>query len=89
MARLTDPDILARYHQALADWAVEGAIILKGRAPEGLRTTLEGVTENYFKECSTALSAKGTARSIGSRKSANLGVTIGNGTTTYARLSTA
>src|SRR4029077_1201548 len=49
MARLTDPDILARYQQALADWDVEGAIVLKGRAPDGLRTTLEGVTEKYFK----------------------------------------
>jgi hypothetical protein len=50
MARLTDPDILARYKQALADWNVEGAIVLKGRAPDGLRLTLEGVTERYFKE---------------------------------------
>lgn len=50
MVRLTDPDILARYRQALADWAIEGAIVLKGRAPDGLRTTLEGVTEKYFKE---------------------------------------
>jgi hypothetical protein len=50
MARLTDPDILARYKQALADWNVEGAIVLMGRAPDGLRTTLEGVTEKYFKE---------------------------------------
>jgi hypothetical protein len=24
--------------------------VLKGRAPDGLRTTLEGVTEPYFKE---------------------------------------
>jgi hypothetical protein len=50
MARLTDPDILARYRQALADWSVEGAIELVGRASEGLRTTLEGVTVTYFKE---------------------------------------
>ncbi|MGH7171978.1 MAG: hypothetical protein ACRELG_17020 [Gemmataceae bacterium] len=50
MARLTDPDILARYHQALADWAVKDAIKLEGRAHEGLRTTLEGVTEEYFLE---------------------------------------
>jgi hypothetical protein len=50
MARLTDPDILARYNQALAEWNIEGAIVLKGRAPDGLRTTLEGVTERYFKE---------------------------------------
>lgn len=50
MARLTDPEILARYEQALADWKVEGAIVLEGRAPDGLRTTLEGVTEKYFKE---------------------------------------
>jgi hypothetical protein len=51
MARLTDPDLLARYKQALADWNVEGAIVFKGRAPDGLRLTLEGVTEKYFKEC--------------------------------------
>jgi hypothetical protein len=50
MARLTDPDVLARYQQALADWNVEGAIVLKGRAPDGLRTTLEGMTEKGFKE---------------------------------------
>jgi hypothetical protein len=50
MVRLTDLDILARYRQALADWAVAGAIVLKGRAPDGLRTTLEGATEEYFKE---------------------------------------
>jgi hypothetical protein len=50
MARLTDPDTLARYKQALAEWQVEGAIVLKGRAPDGLRTILEGGTEGYFKE---------------------------------------
>jgi hypothetical protein len=50
MARLTDPDILARYEQALAEWGVEGAIVLLGRARDGLRTTLEGATEEYFKE---------------------------------------
>lgn len=50
MARLTDPDILARYKQALAEWTVEGAIELIGRAHEGLRTTLEGVTVKEFKE---------------------------------------
>ncbi len=50
MARLTDPDILARYTQALTEWKVEGAIELEGRAAEGLRTTLEGVTVRHFKE---------------------------------------
>jgi hypothetical protein len=50
MARLTDPDILAHYKQALAEWRVEGAIELEGRAHEGLRTTLEGVTVKEFKE---------------------------------------
>jgi hypothetical protein len=49
MARLTDPDILARYKQALADWNIDG-VVLKGRAADGLRTTLEGVTEKRFKE---------------------------------------
>ncbi len=49
MARLTDPDILARYKQALAEWQVEGALELIGRAHEGLRTTLEGVTVKDFK----------------------------------------
>jgi hypothetical protein len=34
----------------MADWNVEGAIELEGRAPEGLRITLEGVTVKYFKE---------------------------------------
>ena len=50
MARLTDPDTLARYKQALAEWKVEGVIELEGRAHEGLRTTLEGVTVKEFKE---------------------------------------
>src|SRR5437762_2414355 len=50
MARLTDPETLDRYKQALADWTIEGAIELEGRAPEGLRTTLEGVTVKCFKE---------------------------------------
>lgn len=50
MTRLTDPEVLLRYKQALADWKVAGAIELEGRAPEGLRTTLEGVTIKYFKE---------------------------------------
>jgi hypothetical protein len=50
MARLTDPDILARYKQALTEWSVSGAIELVGLAHEGLRTTLEGVTEKGFKE---------------------------------------
>jgi hypothetical protein len=50
MARLTDLAVLARYKQAQADWNVEGAVVFKGRAPDGVRTTLEGVTEKYFKE---------------------------------------
>lgn len=51
MARLTDPEILERYKQALAEWAVGGAMVLEDRAPEGLKTTLKGVTQKYFKEC--------------------------------------
>ena len=50
MARLTDPDILARYKQALAEWRYEGAIVLEGRARDGLRTTVEGMTEKSFKQ---------------------------------------
>ena len=50
MARLTDPDILARYKQALSECEVTGAIELEGRAHEGLRTTFEGVTVDEFKE---------------------------------------
>ncbi len=50
MARLTDPEILARHMQALADWAVSGAIEIEGRAPSGLRTTLKGMTVKGFKE---------------------------------------
>ena len=50
MARLTDPDIMALYMQALTDWNLDGAIVLKGRAPDGLRLTLAGVTEECFKE---------------------------------------
>ncbi len=50
MARLTDPEILARYKQALDEWKLAGAIELIGRAHEGLRRTLDGVTEDGFKE---------------------------------------
>src|SRR5436309_10395245 len=50
MATLTDLAVLARYKLALADWKVEGAIELEKDAPEGLRTTLEGVTVASFKE---------------------------------------
>lgn len=50
MARLTDPEILARYTQALADWEVDGAIELIGLAQVGLRKTLEGVTVAQLKE---------------------------------------
>jgi hypothetical protein len=51
MARLTDPDTLARYKQALTEWEVKGAIVLEGRrAHGGLRTTLEGMTVAEFKE---------------------------------------
>ena len=50
MARLTDPEILARYRQALSDWKVEGAVILEGRAPEGLRITLGRMAEQSLKE---------------------------------------
>jgi hypothetical protein len=50
MARLTDPDILARYLQALTERKVKGAIELVGRAHEELRATFEAVTEEEFKE---------------------------------------
>src|SRR5262249_51393077 len=50
MARLTDPETLARYMQALADWKVEGAVDLIGQAPEGLRATCQGMTVKGFKE---------------------------------------
>jgi hypothetical protein len=50
MARLTDSEVLERFRQALADWKFEGAVQLQGRAKEGLRLTLEGVTEKHFKE---------------------------------------
>ena len=50
MARLTDPDLLARFHQTLSNWTVEGYIELIGRAQEGLQTSLEGVSVKEFKE---------------------------------------
>ncbi len=50
MARLTDPDILARYRHALTEWKVEGYIVLKKDAYEGLRTTIPGVPEKVFGE---------------------------------------
>ncbi len=51
MARLTDSEILAKYKQALAEWAISGAVELDGRAPERSSIdALEGVTVNDFKE---------------------------------------
>jgi len=50
MARLTDPELLARYKQALADWKLAEAIRFDGRAVDGLKTTLEGVSQRVFKE---------------------------------------
>ena len=50
MARLTDPEILARYKQALADWKIAGAVELDKDAHTGLRKTLPGVTVASFKE---------------------------------------
>ncbi|MBL8793511.1 MAG: hypothetical protein JNM56_06385 [Planctomycetia bacterium] len=50
MARLTDPDLLAKYHQVLRGWAIEGNIELVGRAQRGLRDTLDGVAGREFKE---------------------------------------
>jgi hypothetical protein len=38
------------YKEALIDWAVGGAVQLVGRAYDGLRATLVGVTEEDFKE---------------------------------------
>ncbi len=50
MPRLTDPVLLARYTEALSAWKVEGYIVLKKDAYEGLRTTLPGLAEKEFKE---------------------------------------
>lgn len=50
MGRLTDPELLARYKQALLDWEVAGAVELDKDAYAGLRSTLPGVTIASFKE---------------------------------------
>lgn len=50
MARLTDPEILARYNQALAERSCAGFVELTGRAQEGLRVTLDGLTAKGFRE---------------------------------------
>lgn len=49
MARLTDLAVLARYKQALAEWNVDGFIVLNARASNGLRTTLD-LKEKDFKK---------------------------------------
>ena len=46
----TDPDVLARYRQALSEWKIVGAVILNRRAGEGLRETVEGVTAESLVE---------------------------------------
>ncbi|HEY7159217.1 MAG TPA: hypothetical protein VH575_35060 [Gemmataceae bacterium] len=53
MARLTDPEILARYLKALTEWQIAGTVEFVGRAHEelqGLRTMLSGLKVNEFKE---------------------------------------
>src|ERR1700678_3750548 len=49
MARLADPDVLAGYQKELCEWTIEGYVELQGRALEGLRSAVVGVTAKEFK----------------------------------------
>lgn len=44
MARLTDPEILARFEHALSQWRLTGYITWKATAREWLERNLEGLT---------------------------------------------
>jgi hypothetical protein len=50
MARLTDPEVLACYKNALSNWRFEGYVVFEKDAAEGLRKYLEGHTQRGFKE---------------------------------------
>ena len=50
MARLTDPEILQCYRNALLNWRFDGYIVFEKDAAEGLRKFLDGETQKGFKE---------------------------------------
>jgi hypothetical protein len=50
MAKLTDPEILLCYRNALRNWRYEGFVVFEKDAAEGLRKHLDGVTPKGFKE---------------------------------------
>jgi hypothetical protein len=50
MARLTDPERLARYEAALREWACSGTIVYKPRADAWIRANLKGCTQATVSE---------------------------------------
>jgi hypothetical protein len=50
MARLTDPERLAKYEAALREWNWSGAIIYKPRADAWIRANLRGCTQATLSE---------------------------------------
>jgi hypothetical protein len=50
MATLTDPEVLACYHNALRNWRFEGYVVFMKDAAEGLRKHLGGHSQKSFKE---------------------------------------
>lgn len=50
MAKLTDPEILGCYINALRNWRPEGFVVFQKDAALGLRKHLDGVTQTGFKE---------------------------------------
>jgi len=50
MGKLTDPEILACYRNALANWSYYGYIVFEPQAVEGLRKHFRGYKEKEFKE---------------------------------------
>jgi hypothetical protein len=50
MARLTDPQLLTCYQNALRNWRFNGFIVFEKEAVEGLRQHLSNYTEKALKE---------------------------------------
>jgi hypothetical protein len=50
MAKLTDPEILRCYENALKNWRYDGFVVFEKDAAEGLRRHLPGQTQKSVKE---------------------------------------
>lgn len=50
MAKLTDPEVLACYRNALCNWQYEGYVVFMKDAANGLRLHLSNYTQKGFKQ---------------------------------------